>query len=167
MQLNFSYNEIKRSCELNFTPNYGLLLEFTTNLKHLLGYNNIDINEEMQNISQRYPARGDTLAPKVTISGKQSMQMDTIFNLMVYCDLAKATIVGDTEAPLLRSVPVTGQHWENQCTTFSRIQYVPVSKKSIRSISVYIYTDWGEPIPFTHGRTTCTLEFKKVPSIHI
>ena len=161
----FSYNKVTRSSEIYFTPNKKFLLEFTPNMKHILGFNNADVNTEIEKLSQKYPARGDTPVSKLKFSTGLPMQLDDIFNLMVYCDLAQTSIVGNTEAPLLRSVPVTGKHWENQCTTFSRIQYIPVSKKSVRSISVYIYTDWGQPIAFTHGRTTCTLEFRKTHSL--
>ena len=165
--ITFKYNEVKRCCNLSVTPHKGLSFEMSPNLRYLLGYNNVDINTELQNMSQRYPSRGDTASPPVTILGKQSMKVNTIFNLMVYCDIAQSTPVGDTEAPLLRAVPVIGKHWENQCTTFSKIQYVPVSQKLVRSISVYIYTDYGQPVPFTAGRTVVTLQFRRSLQPHL
>jgi len=73
--------------------------------------------------------------------------------------------IGDVEAPLLRSVPVTGKQWTSQCSTFSKIQYISVSQKHVRTINIYIYTDYGQLVPFTDGRTVVTLEFRKVPSI--
>lgn len=168
--IKFNYNKIKRSCELHVTPHKGFSFQFTPNLEHLLGYNTHAINEDILLNSEKYPTRGDTIVPKIIVSGTASMRLNTIFNLMVYCDLAQSTIVGDTEAPLLRLVPITGRqgrHWENQSTTFSKIQYIPVSKKSVRSISVYIYTDFGQPVPFTEGRTTVTLEFRRALSTRI
>jgi len=36
--------------------------------------------------------------------------------------------------------------------------------KNVTSISVHIYTAYGEPVPFTDGQTTITLEFHCVHS---
>ena len=99
------------------------------------------------------------------INANGPMNLRTIFNIMVYSDIATASVVGDIEAPLLRSIPVNEGHWKYQSTAVNKIQYVPVSKKEVRTISIYIYTDYGEPVPFTTGRTVVTVELRRVKPI--
>ena len=85
---------------------------------------------------------------------------------MVYCNIIQGSVVGDIEAPLLRTVAVDTNHWENQCTTYQKLQYLPISKTKPNSISIYLRTDTGESVPFTAGRTVVTLEFRRVKSLH-
>ena len=88
--------------------------------------------------------------------------LTNIFDVMLYSDIATPTqVVGDIETNLLRAIPVQGKHWEMQWTPFTMIQYIPVSPSKVNTITVYLYTDWGEPIPFLSGRTSITLDFRK------
>lgn len=90
------------------------------------------------------------------------MKLHTIFNTLVYTDICEATIVGDTQYQLLRAVAVSDGHWKSQCTIYDRPQYVRVNRKHIGTISLYIYTDYGKKVPFTHGRTVVTLNLRRV-----
>lgn len=89
-------------------------------------------------------------------------ELPEIRDVMVYSDIVTPCLVGDTETNLLRVVPVQGEHWRMQWTPFTKIQYIPVSQSTTSTITIYLYTDWGEPVPFTDGRTTVTLDIRKV-----
>lgn len=105
---------------------------------------------------------------EMTVTFKNS-KLSHIFQVMVYSDIVQPSVVGDIETNLLRSVPVSiGNHWEMQCTTFDKIQYIPLSKKTANTISILIYTDYGKPVPFNGGRAVVTLEFRKAkPALFI
>jgi len=108
--------------------------------------------------------------PSIVIAGKEYLtcfvktpiKLHTIFNVMVYSDICNENIVGDTESPLLRSVAITKKHWQMQTSNFTRVQYIPVSKKRVETISIYIYTDYGTKVPFVDGRVICTLDLRRV-----
>jgi len=42
----FNFNDITRTCQMTTAINKSLSFEFSTNLKHILGFNNMDINED-------------------------------------------------------------------------------------------------------------------------
>lgn len=92
------------------------------------------------------------------------VKLSDIYNFMVYTDIISSTTVGDKETPLLRVVPVKEGHWKTQHVNFDNIQYIPVSMSIISNISIYIYTDFGKPVPFTDGRTIVTLDFRNKAS---
>jgi hypothetical protein len=70
-------------------------------------------------------------------------------------------IVGDTKAPLLRSVGITGQQGSTVRHLFEKPMYVPLQKKHFESIEIDIRTDAGEVVPFQYGRSMVTLHFRK------
>ena len=95
------------------------------------------------------------------------MRLHSIFNLMVYTDIIESSLVGDIQSPLLRVVHVEDGHWKVQCTSYNKIQYFKINRSNIRSISVYIYTDYGEKVPFTSGRCMITLDIRRVKPIEL
>jgi len=95
------------------------------------------------------------------------IRLHTIFNLMVYTDVAKSSIVGDTQAQLLRVVGVEDGHWRWQSTNFNNVQYCQINITRVSSVPLHIYTDYGERVPFTHGRTVVTVDIRKGKPINI
>ena len=166
----FKYNKITRTCSLHINVPEGVAnftFKLSNSLKDILKISDnmadidLDINECSTN--------PDSTANQSTyvINGSEVMKLKSIYTIMVYCDLAEPSIVGDIESPLLRTIPVEEGHWKYQCTSPSKLQYLPVSQREIRTISVYIFSDFGEMVPFTTGRTIVTLELRKVKQFHI
>ena len=99
-----------------------------------------------------------------------------IHSLMIYSDLVKYSIVGDTKAPLLRCFPfisklkggdiiTTGQYMNYQ--TFSNLQFRPLLKNSFHSLHIGLRDTSVEKIPFVSvGITRLVLMFRKVSNIH-
>lgn len=81
-------------------------------------------------------------------------------SLFVYCDLVHAQMVGDAQVPLLRIVPVQGQHGEYVTRTYQSPQYLPVSRKTFESIEIDIKDDTGRNVPFESGKSVVTLHFR-------
>ena len=82
--------------------------------------------------------------------------------LYVYCDVLECVSVGDTVAPLLRIIEVTGQKGEMVHIQYDQPRYVPLQKKEFDSIEIDIRNDLGENISFERGKLIVTLHFRKV-----
>ncbi len=81
--------------------------------------------------------------------------------LFVCCDILEHVPVGDTMAPLLRSVVVQGKHGDRIGERFVNPMYLPIQKKKFGSIEINIMTDKGDPVPFIDGRSTVLLHFRR------
>ena len=93
---------------------------------------------------------------------------DPVSNMFVYCDLLEHVPVGDTLAPLLRCVSTNARqkHGENVSKVFDNPLYLPVQKKSFDSVEINIMSDIGKPVPFTDGRSSVTLHFRRASSAY-
>jgi len=81
--------------------------------------------------------------------------------LMVYCDLIHPQHVGDTVAPLLRSLQIQYDSAEH---VFSPPTDFPLRTDYIDVIHVYIMCENGEPPPFELGTFSGTLSIQKCVS---
>lgn len=165
--IKFEYNVVQRSCKLILRA-YGDIqeLQLSPNLSRVLGYAGVNLISNLRSLEDIYPKdTGEVIW--VDLQASDSLRLFSIFNLMVYSDIISSTIVGNIEAPLFRVVPVSGAHWEYQCESFQRIQYLPLSKNTISSISVYIYTDYGETVPFRDGKTAITLDIRRRQPLYL
>ena len=86
-------------------------------------------------------------------------------HLYIYSDLPEYTLLGDTEAPILRVVPFetrmkagTNPHLHME---FLNLHYIPVSKSFFDEITVNIKGDTGKQIHFTHGKSMVKLHFRR------
>lgn len=159
----FDYNDITRKCvvKIVFVNHLTLMVACNDNLTEILNVKDLKLNRQ-----SKCKEDPDTGQKFVDLVGTNPIRLQSIFNLMIYTDVAASGIVGDIEAPLLRSIPVKEGHWKYQCTSVNKIQYVPLSQKEIRYISLYIYTDYGEPVPFTDGKTIITLDLRRAKPLH-
>lgn len=82
------------------------------------------------------------------------------YHLYCYSDLVQHQVVGDSYAPLLRAIPVTGKYGQVVTKTFNPAYYLPVSKRHIESVAVDIKNDQNESVKFTYGKVVLTLHFK-------
>jgi hypothetical protein len=85
----------------------------------------------------------------------------TFTSIYTYCDIVQPQIVGDTNAQLLRSIPVEGKYGDIVSKTFTNIQYVPVQTKSFGDIQILLRNDMGDPVPFERGKVITTLHFRQ------
>ena len=83
---------------------------------------------------------------------------DTIY---VYTDVVESRIVGDSLAPLLRSLPVGGSHGATVHNKFTNVHYVPLLYSHFKSIEINIRDDTGRFMPFEYGKVTVTLHFRR------
>ena len=81
--------------------------------------------------------------------------------IYIYCVIVQPQVVGDTNAKLLRSVPVQGKIGEVVTKTFTNIQYVPVQTKSFEDIEIILRDEAGNSVPFEREKVLVTLHFKQ------
>ena len=87
--------------------------------------------------------------------------MFVISNIYVYCDILKPQIVGDTNAQLLKNIPVEGNFGDIIAKTYTNIQYMPVETKSFEIVKVLLRGNTGNPVQFECGKVVITLHFRK------
>ena len=80
---------------------------------------------------------------------------DTIY---VYTDVVESRIVGDSLAPLLRSLPVGGSYGATVYDRFTNIHSVPLLYAHFKSIEINIRDDTGRFVPFEYGKVTVCSE---------
>ena len=100
-----------------------------------------------------------------------------IHSFMLYTDIVKYNIVGDTKAPLLRCFPfisklksgdikTTGHYMNYQ--TFSNLQFRRLLKSSFQSIHIDLRDTSVEKISFVSvGITRLVIMFRKVFGVHL
>ena len=85
-------------------------------------------------------------------------------SLYIYCDLLECVPVGDTKAPLLRTVETTGENGGIIHRTFDQLRYIPLQKKNFDTIEILIRDDLGHPVSFESGKLIVTLHFREAKS---
>ena len=83
------------------------------------------------------------------------------YNLYCYCSLAEPIMVGDTQVPLLRIVPITGKHGDFVTQTYQSIQYVPLNHKEFDTVEINIKDDTGKSVPFETGKVVVVLHLRR------
>lgn len=84
-------------------------------------------------------------------------------NLYIYANVVEPRVVGDSLVPLLRIVPIQGNHGEVASEVFNPIHYVPLQLRQFQMLEVYIRDDVGDPVAFERGKVVVTLHFRRRP----
>jgi len=112
-------------------------VEFSPDLARLLGYDH----------SLRYMRHRRLSKFTSNLRGR-------IHSVYAYCDVLEHVPVGDTKAPLLRSVTYIGS-LIRCCTSRCR-------KKSFDTVDINMRTDFGTSVPFLSGKSFVVLELRRV-----
>ncbi len=85
-----------------------------------------------------------------------------LHSIYVYSDIINYQLVGDTEAPLFGTVPIQGSREEVITYVFNPTYYYPVARANINEIEIELYTENGDPFPFTStSKVVLRLHFRK------
>jgi len=141
--LRFSFNNISQRVKIFMKDDKGSLM-LSSGLCDVLGF------ERGQYFNE-------------TITAPYAADITRGFNaLYVYCDLCEPQIVGDTFAPLLRTVFLSGKPGEMVNTIFDPPHYVPISiNKKFQTVEIDIKNDVDENISFETGKVICKLHFRQ------
>ena len=86
--------------------------------------------------------------------------------LYVYCSIMEHQLVGDVSAPLLRVLPIRGNHGQTLSRTFQNIHYMPAKMGHVQNIEIDIRDNVGDPVPFEAGRVVVVLHLRKATQAH-
>ena len=137
----FKYDEVT---EKLWTKIEGYKMKVGPEMRRLLGLDN----------------RGRMLGPGIEV-GAEILDIDPIHSMYIYCDVLEPRVVGDTMAPPLRVVPISGEHGEMITRTYQNVHYIPIQKKMFQELELNLRTDTRQLIPFERGKVTITLHFRK------
>ena len=85
---------------------------------------------------------------------------DSFYCMFVYCDVADYSLVGDSSAQVLRSVPIKGSFMETITERFDIPHYVPVLRTHFESLQIAVGTDLEATARFATGKTLIKLHFR-------
>ena len=135
----------KLTRKINIHISNGMRIIFSPGIGNILGYNEKEVFGQTESV--------------VTLHNTYNTEVNCQ-SLFVYCDILEHVIVGDTKAPLLCSISVSGKHGDIVRETYDKPMYVPIQKKHFESIEIDIRSDFGEPVPFVNGKSLMTLHFR-------
>ena len=139
----------------------------------MLGFNLESIELKMAKLAfeqkprshkERISGASDLRLVASSIEADDVVDLRTGSNLLfVYTDIIKPVQVGDTAAPLLRSLPIVADNGQCMYTDrFIRPYYFPIQRTYINDIFVYINDENGEKVEFGKlGRLQLVLHFRR------
>lgn len=128
-------------------------IHFRPKLAHMLGLR----HSRCANTGEQAPSM-----KTVKSSFPPSLGTD-LYNLYVYSNIVKETLVGDSLVPLLRTVSVRGRNGDYITKTFETPHYLPLASDFIQHIEIKITDDLGENIKFRFGKVIVKLHFRRKP----
>lgn len=156
----FSYQS--KTKQVSITLREGEKINFSPALRTLLGFNEKQVvsytDGEFTNPDEENPNRK---IYKVSAPNRPDFQ-ESKYNLFVYCNLVQNTIVGDTEVPLLRTIPVDPRMRNKYVSkTFEELRYIPLASNFFQFIEIQVTDDYGELIKFEFGKVIVTLHLRR------
>ena len=162
-RVQMSYSSVTQKMTLHMTPNTVFIIPNHSSTASMLGFRTPVASDReavtSSSVSDLHPS--DSSYP-FHVEANDVVNMTQGFNtLYVYTDIVASRIVGDTLAPPLRALPISGRHGDILSDRFNNIHYVPLLCSTFHSIEVDIRDDMGRHVPFEYGRVTVTLHFRR------
>jgi hypothetical protein len=86
-----------------------------------------------------------------------------INSILVYTDIVKYALVGDTQAPLFNYFPVQSEWGQQAHWVFNPAYYLRVKEQNIRTLTIKLCNDLGEVIDFEgSANVICRLHFRSI-----
>ncbi len=142
---------------------YMILYKQTSDIAEILGFPPVSALFKKYALLRKRK-EGEQYKPTFLEDEARSTRPPHVFRcpaLYVYSDIVEDEQVGDTRAPLLRTVHIGGSVGQTVNKEFERPYYKPVRKQYINSILVEIKDDTGRDIEFTSGKVICVLHFRR------
>ena len=161
-----SYSSVTQKMTLHMTENTSFTIPYHSSITSMLGFHKKVITGTETTAtsasSLEFDSRTSDSSYPFHIEATDVVDMKQGFNtLYVYTDVVESRIVGNTLAPLLRSIPISGRHGDRVSERFTNVHYTPLLRSNFHSIEVDIRDDMGRRVPFEYGRVTVTLHFRR------
>lgn len=160
---------------------FALRIEFNPVLAQMLGFKNNAY--EWGKEQHHYTILGDKIeyfdpdGVRVDLSNPANIDKDDIciitasipadikacfYNIFVYSNIIKDTIVGNSLVPLLRTVQLSDLRNPYVTRTFTHNIYSPLKTLFIPEIEILLCDETGNQIEFNAGKTIVILHFRKI-----
>lgn len=147
---NANTNKLTLSMKKNVFKCDALTLRLSPTILNLMGHH--EYNGDSRRIVDirlvAVPEKG--MVTEKTLSGIVNLRSG-IHNMFCYSSLVRNVKVGDTQAPLLRIIPVLGEDGAYVYQTFEDRQYLPVAMNTFNTAKTLIGDRFGNKIKFDHG----------------
>ena len=164
-QAQMSYSSVTQKMTLHMTANTLFTVPYHSAVATMLGFREPVASEPeavtsspVLPVDSRHPDSSYPFHIEADDVVNLTQGFDTLY---LYTDIVESRIVGDTLAPLLRALPISGRHGDRVSTRFTNVHYVPLLRSNFNSIEVDIRNDMGRRVPFEYGRVTVTLHFRR------
>lgn len=113
-------------------------------------------------------AEGSPIKQQFDAAKQIPPHLNKLSALFVYTDIIEYQVVGDTFAPLLRTVSVPNNLRFGDYVThnYNQPHYVPIARSNIDNIEINIKTDTGEAVKFIAGKVILKLHFRPISIFH-
>lgn len=101
------------------------------------------------------------LTKKMFKAGMISDIHTSMHNIFVYTNIVRETLVGDGYYPLLRILPVEGEHGMNIHKSFHAPHYHEIAFQRITSLRITMCDDQSQAVRFQYGKVICKLHFRR------
>lgn len=96
------------------------------------------------------------------VANKLSDLRMSAYNIFVYSNLVRSTLVGSSEVPLLRTIPILQeQEGKNVGLAFDRLRYRPLASNFFSFIDIRLCDDMGDDLDFKAGKVVVTLNIRR------
>ena len=166
-QAQISYSTVTQKMTLHMTANTTFTIPYHSAVATLLGFRGpvaspaeleSGVSSPILPIDTRHPDSSYPFHIEADDVVNLTQGFDTLY---IYTDVVEPRNVGDTLAPLLRAVPISGRNGDTVSARFTNVHYVPLLRSNFDSIEVDIRNDMGRRVPFEYGRVTVTLHFRR------
>ena len=141
---------------------FGYKFDYSPSLDRIVlsipPFHRIQLDDVLQNVLG-FVGQGNLNEVKQTATMSPVLKRE-INNLFIYCSIVSYIHVGDTEAPLLRQLPIASKSNIVVDREFINKIYIPVNCNVLNRIDISIHDQSGDLVPFKDGLTTLTLEFR-------
>ena len=143
----FSYNQFEKKVRLELLPFTEIIL--SEDLKQILGFPS---STRLHNLSS---------TRKIVDSSVEINLDSNRQTFYIYCDILESVPVGDTVAPLLRTIDVEGVRGAMIHRNFEQPRYLPIQKKNFGTVKIDIRDGLGRAIPFVGDSLIVTLHLRR------
>ena len=141
---------------------FGYKFDYSPNLDRITlslpPFHRIQLDDILQNVLG-FVGQNNLTESKQTATMNPMLKRE-VNSLFIYCNIVSYIHVGNTEAPLLRQLPIASKENVVVDREFINKIYIPVNCNVLSKIDVSIHDQSGELVPFKDGLTTLTLEFR-------
>lgn len=176
----YRYDPVSSRLEIKIRETEGQLILSSADLRGILGY---DYETGVNGIKHIEPSPPPPPPPNIDaptaaataeqgwVRAEYAPDIQRLHQMMVYTDIIEHQIIGDTLAPLLRSIPLksktkngelSGMDYTQSHESFHEpLQFKKIQVNTFHAIHIDLYAENGERIPFIDvGHAALTLMFR-------